>query len=62
MVKLMNLEEGIDYYIDPETGWSVWTEKFLIERGFCCNSNCKHCPYEKNGKLKNNIYQVLIKQ
>jgi hypothetical protein len=23
----------------------VFTEKFLRERGYCCESGCRHCPY-----------------
>ena len=37
-------------YIDPETGFNVFTEYFLLERGYCCENNCRHCPYNKNEK------------
>lgn len=37
--------EGRDFYIDPETGHQVMTEQYLWERGWCCNSGCRHCPY-----------------
>ena len=47
----MKLIEGIDYYIDPETGYDVWTRKFLLERGFCCNGGCRHCPYDTEGRV-----------
>lgn len=60
MLKLMNLEEGIDYYHDPETGAAVWTEKFLLARGFCCNSNCRHCPFDRQGNLRDNSTQLKI--
>jgi len=33
-----------DFYINEE-GFMVFTEKFLLERGYCCESGCKHCPY-----------------
>jgi len=33
-----------EYYINLE-GLMVLTEKFLKERGYCCENNCKHCPY-----------------
>lgn len=36
---------GRDYYI--ENGLYVFTERYLRERGYCCNSGCRHCPYEK---------------
>ncbi len=35
--------EGEDYYV--ENGWVVITEKYLRERGYCCRSGCRHCPY-----------------
>jgi hypothetical protein len=36
-------EEGIDFYF--ENGLMVLTEKFLLERGYCCGNGCRHCPY-----------------
>ena len=38
------LVEGVDYYLNEE-GLLVFTEKFLLDRGYCCGSGCKHCPY-----------------
>jgi hypothetical protein len=35
--------EGEDYY--REGPYIVFTEKFLRERGYCCESGCRHCPY-----------------
>ena len=35
--------EGEDYYL--EGGLMVFTERFLLRRGFCCESGCRHCPY-----------------
>jgi hypothetical protein len=35
--------EGVDYYF--EDGLMVLTRKFLFERGFCCESGCRNCPY-----------------
>ena len=37
--------EGIHYYINEE-GLMVFTEKYHLERGYCCGNGCKHCPYE----------------
>ena len=37
-------------YIDPESGKYVMTEYYLKERGHCCHSGCRHCPYPKTGK------------
>ena len=38
------LIEGEDYYLNEE-GLLVFTENFLLDRGYCCGSGCKHCPY-----------------
>jgi hypothetical protein len=45
-LKLWNneLKEGVDYYIDEQGLW-VFTAKFLLERGYCCQNGCRHCPY-----------------
>jgi hypothetical protein len=37
------LIEGEDYYL--ENGNWVFTAKFLLKRGYCCRSGCRHCPY-----------------
>jgi hypothetical protein len=39
-------EEGVDYYL--EKGNIVFTEEYHKKRGYCCESNCRHCPYVKN--------------
>jgi hypothetical protein len=36
---------GYPSYIDPKTGYSVFTVDFLKHRGFCCSSGCRHCPF-----------------
>lgn len=41
------IEEKNDIYIDPETGFAVLTAEFLLKRGYCCGSGCRHCPYEE---------------
>jgi hypothetical protein len=37
------LVEGEDYYL--ENGNYVFTAKYLLKRGYCCESGCRHCPY-----------------
>ena len=32
-------------YIDPETGYTVFTELIHLKRGKCCGNRCRHCPY-----------------
>lgn len=36
---------GKTTYADPETGYSVFTEIAHKNRGWCCGSGCRHCPY-----------------
>jgi hypothetical protein len=38
-----DLVEGKDYYV--EKGNWVFTAKYLLGRGYCCRSGCRHCPY-----------------
>ena len=38
------LIEGKDYYFN-EKGLLVFTEHYLLKRGYCCGSGCRHCPY-----------------
>ncbi|MBP7555848.1 MAG: hypothetical protein KA821_06275 [Chitinophagaceae bacterium] len=42
---MKNWIEGIHYYIN-EQGLVVLTARFHLERGYCCGSGCKHCPYD----------------
>jgi hypothetical protein len=46
-MKVLNskLKEGIDYYIDEQTGYFVFTALYLSQRGKCCGNKCKECPY-----------------
>jgi hypothetical protein len=39
------LDTGEPSYRCPATGLSVMTAAFLAERGSCCGSGCRHCPY-----------------
>lgn len=43
---LKKLVENIDYYIDENNNY-VFTAKYHLDRGHCCNNKCKHCPYEE---------------
>lgn len=42
----MQLQPG-DYYL--EDGKYVFTEQFLLRRGYCCDNGCRHCPYKRCG-------------
>ncbi|XP_028260314.1 uncharacterized protein C1orf53 homolog [Parambassis ranga] len=32
-------------YVDPCSGYKVFTEHAHLQRGKCCGSACRHCPY-----------------
>ena len=58
-VKLNRDDESL-YYL--ENGKVVFTPKYHLERGYCCGSGCRHCPYipigiEGNTKTKTQIYE-----
>lgn len=38
------LTEGVDYYLN-EQGLITFTEKYHLDRGYCCGQGCRHCPY-----------------
>ena len=38
--------EGRSWYEDPATGYRVMTSAKHAERGACCGSGCRHCPFE----------------
>lgn len=37
------LVEDEDYYF--ENGLMVLTRRYLLDRGYCCENGCRHCPY-----------------
>ncbi|MBL0128071.1 MAG: hypothetical protein IPP83_11580 [Flavobacteriales bacterium] len=39
----LGLEPG-DFYLSPE-GYIIFTEQYHRKRGYCCGSNCRHCPF-----------------
>jgi hypothetical protein len=41
---MKELIEGVHYYIN-ENGYVVLTEKYHLERGYCCGNGCLHCPF-----------------
>jgi hypothetical protein len=36
---------GEPQYVDPVSGYLVFTAQELLARGECCGSGCRHCPY-----------------
>jgi len=37
---------GEHSYIDPATGYTVFTRLEHLARGECCGSACRHCPFD----------------
>ena len=54
------LKEGKDFYL--ENGYRVMTEKYLIERGWCCSNGCRHCPYWPKAQKGNTNLRTGIKR
>lgn len=54
-----DLIEGIDYYM--ENGYRVMTEKFLVNRGWCCSNGCRHCPYWPKAIKGNTVLRKKLK-
>lgn len=48
MKKNIPTEEG-DFYLSSE-GYKIFTEKYHLKRGYCCESGCRHCPYDYDPK------------
>jgi hypothetical protein len=46
------LKIGEDFYW--EDGKCVFTEQYLLKRGHCCSSGCRHCPYRSKDQPLNN--------
>jgi hypothetical protein len=47
------LIEGVDFYYEGD--FMVFTEKFLRERGYCCESGCRHCPYDFRKEQRSDV-------
>jgi len=50
MKKIVPIEEG-KYSLSLE-GYKIFTEQYHLKRGYCCESNCRHCPYGYKEKAK----------
>ena len=46
------IEKGDSGYIDPDSGYYVFTSAYLYRRGKCCGSGCRHCPWPSPSALK----------
>ena len=41
--EVVQLVENQDYYMDH--GLMVFTARYHLRRGYCCEQGCRHCPY-----------------
>jgi hypothetical protein len=41
------LTAGEPGYLDPATGFYVFTAQSHLDRGTCCTNVCRHCPYRR---------------
>ena len=41
---MKELIENVDYYFNKD-GYVVLTEKYHLEKGYCCGNGCLHCPF-----------------
>jgi hypothetical protein len=55
---MKELIENIDYYINKE-GYVVLTEKYHLERGYCCGNGCLHCPYQYENVPEHRLDELL---
>lgn len=44
------IEAGQDGYLDPASGLFVFTAAHHWQRGRCCRSGCRHCPFEPGAR------------
>jgi len=33
------------FFYKNEKGYRVFTEKYHLQRGYCCKNGCLHCPF-----------------
>jgi hypothetical protein len=60
-MKQTDLIEGIHYYINQD-GYIVLTEKYHLEKGFCCGMSCLHCPYNYENVPEPGKSELLLKR
>ncbi|KXN69421.1 hypothetical protein CONCODRAFT_18327 [Conidiobolus coronatus NRRL 28638] len=59
------VKNGELHYEDPDTGYFVFTELSHKKRGYCCGSQCRHCPFDfenvgKPDKIKEDKKQAKL--
>lgn len=57
--EVVQLVENEDYYLDQ--GLMVLTSRYHLRRGYCCEQDCRHCPYAeaptRNGQRNADSYE-----
>ncbi|HLA53240.1 MAG TPA: DUF5522 domain-containing protein [Flavitalea sp.] len=38
-------DEEAESYSNDE-GFTIFTEEYLLKRGYCCGNACRNCPYD----------------
>lgn len=44
-MKKILFDDNEPFYTNEE-GLFVFTEQYLLQRGYCCGNGCKHCPFD----------------
>lgn len=60
-MKKDNFVEGVHFYFN-ESCLIVMTEKYHLERGFCCGNACSHCPFDYENVDKQKRIELLLKR
>ena len=60
-MKNENFIEGVHFYFD-DSGLMVMTEKYHLERGYCCGNGCRHCPFDYENVDKKKRTELLAKR
>jgi iron complex transport system substrate-binding protein len=47
-------------YIDPITGYDVFTSDYLVERGYCCGNGCRHCPFPPTASSSSSSFRPAV--
>lgn len=50
MAQLRETDKDLYYF---EGSKVVFTPEYHIDRGYCCGSQCRHCPYEPKHQRDN---------
>jgi hypothetical protein len=58
---MKQLTEGADFYYN-EQGLMVLTEKYHLERGYCCGNGCLHCPFDYERVSEPRRSQLITKR